>query len=74
MRNPSRMKTAIVLTLIFPVLCIFFSLPALATGRLLVSPLQYDTGILDEGIPAVMKAEIKNIGDQAVHIKNVRTN
>ena len=45
-----------------------------APGKLTASPEHFDCGTLDEGTPAVMSVELKNIGDTDVNIKNVRTN
>ncbi len=61
--------------LFIAVLGIFVStLSAFAAGRLEMLPLHYDLGTIDEGTPAVMNVEIRNVGDADVTIKNVRTN
>jgi hypothetical protein len=76
MNRPSYVfKTNMQKYLFIAVLGIFvFTLPAFAAGRLEMSPLHYDRGTIDEGTPAVMNVEIKNMGDADVTIKNVRTN
>ncbi|MGO9379420.1 MAG: hypothetical protein ACLPN1_16030 [Dissulfurispiraceae bacterium] len=74
-RAPYVFRTYVLKCLFISVLGILiFTLPAFAAGGLVMSPLQYDCGTLDEGTPAVMDVEIKNIGDADVTIKNVRTN
>jgi len=47
---------------------------AQAAGSLRVTPARFDCGTVDEGVPAVMKATVENVGGQDVHVLNVRTN
>jgi len=39
-----------------------------------IEPIKHDVGIIEEGKPAVMRAEVTNISGQEVTIGNVRTN
>jgi len=47
---------------------------AAAAGKLVIEPLEFDCGVVDEGKPAVMQVAIQNVGDSAVLILNVQTN
>jgi hypothetical protein len=39
-----------------------------------IEPIKHDVGMIEEGKPAVMRAEVTNISGQEVTIGNVRTN
>jgi len=45
-----------------------------ASGKLVVNPMEFDCGVVDEGLPATMWVSIENVGDNKVEIQNVRTN
>jgi hypothetical protein len=48
--------------------------PVYPAARLVIEPMNFDCGVVDEGAPAVMQVRIENAGDQPVSIKNVQTN
>ena len=45
-----------------------------AAGKLILDPMSFDCGIVDEGTPASMQVRIENVGDSPVLIQNVQTN
>ena len=47
---------------------------AMAGDLLRIQPVKYDTGVVDEGVPAVMQATVENISNQEVRVSNVKTN
>ncbi len=47
---------------------------ALAADLLSIQPVKYDTGVVDEGVPAVMQATVENISDKEVRVSSVKTN
>jgi len=48
--------------------------PAHPAGKLVIDPLNFDCGVVDEGVPATMWVLIENAGDVPVLIQNVQTN
>lgn len=48
--------------------------PAHPAGRLVIDPMNFDCGVVDEGVPATMQVRIENVGDDPVLIQNVQTN
>jgi hypothetical protein len=56
------------------VLIISVSSTALAADLLSIQPVKYDTGVVDEGVPAVMQATVENISDKEVRVGNVKAN
>ncbi len=48
--------------------------PAYPAARLVVEPIGFDCGVVDEGVPATMQVSIANVGEEAALIKNVQTN
>jgi hypothetical protein len=47
---------------------------ALAAELLSIKPVKFDTGVVDEGVPAIMQASVENISDKEVRISNVKAN
>ena len=47
---------------------------AQAAGKLIIDPMKFDCGVVEEGVPATMQARIENVGDSEVLIQNVQTN
>ena len=45
-----------------------------AAGKLIVNPMSFDCGVVEEGAPATMQVQIENVGDSEVLIQNVQTN
>ncbi len=43
-------------------------------GKLVIDPMNFDCGVVDEGVPATMQVSIENVGDRPVLIQNVQTN
>ena len=50
------------------------SSPAYTAGKLVIDPVNFDCGVVDEGVPATMQVSIENVGDRPVLIQNVQTN
>ncbi len=48
--------------------------PAYPAGRLILQPMNFDCGVVDEGLPAAMHVQIENVGSDPALIKNVQTN
>ncbi len=48
--------------------------PAHPAGKLIIDPMSFDCGVVDEGVPATMLVRIENAGDVPVLIQNVQTN
>ena len=47
---------------------------ARAAGKLVLEPMEFDCGVVEEGTPAVMRVRVQNEGDSPVLIQNVQTN
>jgi len=47
---------------------------AYSAARLVIEPMSFDCGTVDEGVPATMQVRIENVGDDTALIKNVQTN
>ena len=47
---------------------------ALAAELLRIQPIKHDCGVVDEGVPATMKATVENISGRELHVNSVKTN
>ena len=47
---------------------------AYAAGKLMINPMSFECGVVEEGMPATMQVQIENVGDGEVLIQNVQTN
>ncbi len=48
--------------------------PVHPAGKLIIDPMNFDCGVVDEGVPATMQVRIENVGDHPVLIQNLKTN
>lgn len=68
----SQSGISVVLALVVAVL--FSASPTLSAELLHIQPVKYDTGTVDEGTPAAMRATVENISDKEVRVSSVKTN
>ncbi len=64
-----------IFTLCLMIPAVQFATPAAqAAGKLVLNPMSFDCGVVEEGVPATMQVRIENVGDGEVLIQNVQTN